>query len=73
MRHVDWPVLYQAIGRLTRTHQELVTLRFFQELSTAEIAAAMDMREGAVRISLMRALRKLKEELGGSFDGEFTI
>ena len=45
MRHVDWPVLYQAIGRLTRTHQELVTLRFFQELSTAEIAAAMDMRK----------------------------
>lgn len=32
MRHVDWPVLYRAIGQLKRKYQEIVTLRFLQEL-----------------------------------------
>lgn len=67
---LDWPLLYLAIATLNRRHQELIVYRFFQELSIQQIALAMGMREVTVRVSLLRALRRLKKSLGGSFGPE---
>jgi len=43
--------------------QEVITLRFFQDLPYEEIAHALGTSEGNVRIILHRALKKLKDEI----------
>jgi DNA-directed RNA polymerase specialized sigma24 family protein len=40
-----------------------VTLRFVDEMSTAEIAAVLGRSEGAVRVLLHRALRSVAQDL----------
>lgn len=64
---LDWPVLYEAIGKLKPRHQDIVVLRYFQGLETSEIAAALGMREPAVRKCLSRAMRRLRGRLGDAF------
>lgn len=60
---LDWPLLYQTIAQLELRDQTIVTLRFFEEMSHNEIAATLDMRPGAVRVALGRALEKLRRQL----------
>jgi RNA polymerase sigma-70 factor (ECF subfamily) len=66
---LDWPVLYGAISRLPDKQQDIVILRFFHELETAQIAEIVGMSPVAVRVTLMRTIRKLKEQLQESFEG----
>ncbi len=61
---VDWPSLYEAIGRLGGKDQELITLRYFEGLATQEIAELVGIRHVTVRVRLSRAVGKLKRELG---------
>lgn len=61
---LDWPLLYEAIDALKPKHQEMVTLRYFQGLQTAEIAEIMGMRHSTVRAELTRAAAQLKLLLG---------
>jgi RNA polymerase sigma factor (sigma-70 family) len=65
---LDWPVLYEAIGKLKWEQQDIVVLRYFQNLTTAEIAAVLDMKHVTVRVHLSRAVKRLKQELGAVFD-----
>jgi RNA polymerase sigma-70 factor (ECF subfamily) len=54
----------RLIGRvrlLPRREQELLSLKFDAELKNAEIARVMGMSEGNVRISVFRAVRRLRE------------
>ncbi len=60
---MDWPILYGAIARLGRRQQEILTLRYFQELETRDIAAALGMKPVTVRVQLSRAVRRLRREL----------
>ena len=53
----------QAIDRLPEDYRVVVTLRDIQELPTAEVAAMLDLTEGAVRVRLHRARRALKKLL----------
>jgi RNA polymerase sigma-70 factor (ECF subfamily) len=64
---LDWPVLYQALGRLKRAVQDIVVLRCFQGLETSEIADILGMKHVTVRVQLSRAVRKLRLALGKSF------
>lgn len=66
---LDWPVLYGAISRLPDKQQDIVILRFFHELETAQIAKIVGMSHVAVRVTLMRTIRKLKEQLQEPFEG----
>jgi RNA polymerase sigma-70 factor (ECF subfamily) len=66
---LDWPVLYGAISRLGDKQQDIVILRFFHELETAQIAQVVGMSPVAVRVTLMRTIRKLKEQLQEPFEG----
>jgi RNA polymerase sigma-70 factor (ECF subfamily) len=56
--------LAQAIDQLTEDQRELVTLKFIQGLSNAEIAEAMDRTAEAVRALQFRALAALRQILG---------
>ena len=53
-----------AIARLTEEQRELVTLKFIQGLSTADVAEITGRREGAVRALQFRALSALRDLLG---------
>lgn len=55
--------LQKAIGKLPENLREVVILRFFEEMSAAQVAEIMDINEGNVRVLQFRALKKLKEEL----------
>jgi RNA polymerase sigma factor (sigma-70 family) len=60
--------LRAALGRLDDRDREAVYLRFFLELSEAEMAAALDCRPGTVKSRLSRALARLRAELGEAAD-----
>ncbi|MBM3133252.1 MAG: sigma-70 family RNA polymerase sigma factor [Chloroflexi bacterium] len=57
-----------AIGALTDLQQEVISLRFVGELSTAETAKIMGKNEGAVKALQHSALGALKRALSGGRD-----
>jgi RNA polymerase sigma-70 factor (ECF subfamily) len=61
---MDWPTVYQAISRLSPADQSVLTLRFFKDLNSSEIAATLGMTRVGVRVRLHRAIKALHRELG---------
>ena len=57
--------LEKAIYRLADRQKEAITLRFYGNLTLAEIAAAMGISETSVRVHLARGLQGLKQALTG--------
>jgi RNA polymerase sigma factor (sigma-70 family) len=55
------PMLEEAMARLSEKERTLVALRFFENRSVAETAAALGIQEWAVRKRLERALGKLQQ------------
>lgn len=53
--------LLAAVAQLDEAYQEVLTLRFLNELSHAEVAEIMDRSEGAVRVLQHRALNALRD------------
>lgn len=51
----------QAIKKLKQEYQETLTLRFVDELSIEEISAITGKGKVAVRVTLFRALKKIKK------------
>lgn len=56
-----------AVRRLSRDQRQAITLRFGAGLRNAEVAQVMRKSEGAVKLLIFRALRKLEEQLGPEF------
>jgi RNA polymerase sigma-70 factor (ECF subfamily) len=54
-----------ALARLPEGDREVLVLRYLEQLSMAEIAAVLDISEGAVKMRHTRALRRLCGLLGG--------
>lgn len=65
---LDWPVVQQALGKLKQHEQDIIVLRFYQDLETSEIAEALGMKHVTVRVTLSRAIKKLRRELGEYLD-----
>ena len=61
--HEDASAIAEALTRLNAEQREVVVLRFFNELSHAEIAQILGKREGAVRAQLLRALRQMRKAM----------
>lgn len=59
----DYEDLYEAIWHLNEDLRIAVTLYYVEELSIREIAAILDVSEGAVQKRLARARAKLKTKL----------
>ena len=64
LSELDWPRVYETLLKLEPREQSIITLRFFEDMSHDRIAGILDMRPGAVRTALTRALEKLRRELG---------
>jgi RNA polymerase sigma-70 factor (sigma-E family) len=54
---------WAAVCRLPFRQRAVLALRFYEDLSEAEIARLLDCRVGTVKSSLHRGLSKLREEL----------
>lgn len=52
--------LRTALGRLTEEQAQVITLRFLEELSIAEVAAIMEKTEGAIKALQYRAVLALR-------------
>jgi RNA polymerase sigma-70 factor (ECF subfamily) len=62
----------RAVAKLSADRQQLLLLKFVEELPHAEIGQIMGRTEGAVKALLHRTLRTLKEELGEHRNGKGT-
>lgn len=58
----------ELVRRLSRQHQEILTLRVAAGMSAEETAAALQMTPGAVRVAQHRALAKLRAFLAEAAD-----
>lgn len=59
----DLDTVRLAIANLNEDYQTVIIWRYLDDLSVPEIAKILDKSEGAVRVSLHRALKSLKDEL----------
>lgn len=57
----DYMDLYAHLQRLPEHQQEILRLRFGQELSCREIATALNKQENVVRVTLSRSLNLLRK------------
>ena len=57
-----------ALGELPSTDREILVMRFLEELSLQESADALGISEGAVSMRQLRALLRLRSELGGEHE-----
>ncbi|HEX6512189.1 MAG TPA: sigma-70 family RNA polymerase sigma factor [Chloroflexota bacterium] len=55
--------LRRAISRLKPEHQQVVSMRYLEELDYADISRQLGKRDGTVRVILHRALKELRKEL----------
>ncbi len=52
-----------ALDQLAPRDREILVMRHLEEMSAAEIAAILEISEGAVRVRLLRALARLRSLL----------
>jgi len=63
-------LLERLIASLPRDLREALTLSTVEEMSAAEVAAALDIPEASVRTRVYRARQLLREKLAGVLEGK---
>lgn len=56
--------LWSALSRLPKRQRAAVVLRYYEELSEAETAAALGVSVGTTKSTVSRGLTKLREDIG---------
>ena len=69
-REPEENLVWEAVQSLEEAYRLPIYLHYFQELSTEEIARALSLRPGTVRMRLSRGRDKLRELLKGDFFDE---
>lgn len=67
-RHEQELVLADVLSRLPEDYRDVIILRNLEGLSHEEVASRLGRNVGAVRMLWVRALARLREELGGPND-----
>ncbi|GGO89590.1 SigE family RNA polymerase sigma factor [Wenjunlia tyrosinilytica] len=62
-QHADRSMLMRAMGILTQQQRNVVVLRYYEGMSTAETAQSLGISIGTVKSTLHRALLRLRTEL----------
>ena len=60
----DLEEVRRSLANLKGDYQDVIIYRYLDELSVPEIAKILEKSEGTVRVTLHRALKALKNELG---------
>jgi RNA polymerase sigma-70 factor (ECF subfamily) len=63
-RESDLAQVRQGMRALRREYQEVIQLRYIEELEIEEIAIALEKSQVGVRVLIHRAMRALKRQLG---------
>lgn len=58
-------MLFQLVDRLPEAQRRVIEMRFVEEKSIREVAAALDRSEGAVKQLQLRALENLRKSMEG--------
>ena len=58
--------VWEAAAQLSERQRTVFLLRFVEDMELLEIACATGMKEGTVKTHLFRALRAVRERLGGT-------
>lgn len=69
-REPEENLVWEAVQSLEEAYRLPIYLHYFQELSTEEIAKALSLRPGTVRMRLSRGRDKLREKLKGEYFDE---
>lgn len=62
-KHHQSKRLSDALSGLKEKERQIIVLRYFEEMTTVEVAKVLKMREGALRVRAHRILQKLKNML----------
>lgn len=62
-KHLNGERVHQALRKIGKNYQEVVLLKFMNDMSNLEIAQMLETSESNVRTMQFRALKKLKTEL----------
>lgn len=65
---VETETFWRAVRGLPRRQSQVVVLHYLEDLSVAEVAAAIGAAEGTVKSTLHRARRQLARQLGETED-----
>jgi RNA polymerase sigma-70 factor, ECF subfamily len=57
--------LQGVLGELDPTDREIILMRYYEQMSNQDIAAALDLTEAAASMRHLRALRRLKDAFAG--------
>lgn len=60
---IKMTTIMKAISSLSEVDQEMVIMKYVEDLPNSEIAALTEKSEGAIRVACHRALKKLKKEI----------
>ena len=58
--YLDWPMLYESMAQLNARDQEILSLRFMEDLPYEQIAPLVAMKPGTIRVAISRALDRLR-------------
>jgi RNA polymerase sigma-70 factor (sigma-E family) len=62
---IEQAAVLQALRRLPRRQREVLALRYYAELSEAEVADALGLSSGSVKAYASRGLDRLAKEMAG--------
>lgn len=68
IREEDSQLLISILENLEVEEKEIIHLRFYEEMRFSEIAEIVGKKEGAVKMTLYRAMEKVKGLAGDRFD-----
>ena len=69
-KNQEWSILQQALTHLNEENREALVLSRFQNMKYHEIAAIMNITEGAVKLRIFRAMTQLKNMYSKSLSNE---
>ncbi|WP_156153406.1 RNA polymerase sigma factor [Domibacillus robiginosus] len=68
-QHINRMTVRDAVAKLPDIERAVVLLFYYHDMPQKEIARILDIPAGTVKSRLHRAIRQLKKELEGDFDG----
>jgi len=67
---IEYAIVEKYMVELKENEQNLISLRFYEKLSYAEIGEILKKKEGSIKVQMHRLLKKLRERIEKEIDYE---